>query len=65
MTARHVTIFGAALAAGFAAAAMAQAPDTRLQAAFAAADADGDGYVDVNEYVAHFVGLYASVDQNR
>lgn len=59
------TGIGTALYAGLATAAMAQTQGERLQAAFAAADADGDGYVDVNEYVAHFVGLYASVDPNR
>lgn len=62
---RIATGIVAALCAGFAAAAMAQTTAARLQEAFAAADADGDGYVDVNEYVAHFVGLYASVDPNR
>jgi len=59
------TIIGAALGVGLAAAATAQTPGARLQQAFTAADADGDGYVDVNEYVAHFVGLYASVDDDR
>lgn len=63
MRLRKLTMLCAAL--GFGAAAIAQTTDADLQAAFAATDADGDGYVDVNEYVGHFVSLYATVDANR
>lgn len=61
----HSAALAAILGAGFVLTAPASAQDAGLAAAFASADADGDGYVSVDEYVAHFVKLFTSVDPNR
>ena len=55
--------FVAALAAAAAAPAFA-ADEERLRAAFAAADVNADGVVDVDEYVAYFVQAVRSRDAN-
>lgn len=56
----------AGLAAGLAGAAGAQTNEERLRAAFAAADVNGDGVVDVDEYVGYFVrGFRARDTGNR
>ncbi|SDZ93076.1 hypothetical protein [Rubrimonas cliftonensis] len=57
-------------AACFAALALLAAPGVEAQesgvaAAFADADQNGDGALNVDEYVAHFVSLFGGVDADR
>jgi Ca2+-binding EF-hand superfamily protein len=62
------TILSAACAAALAVAASAPgaAATERLRAAHAAADVNGDGHVNVDEYVAYFIGAFRRVDaQNK
>lgn len=56
----------AALAAALGSAAAAQDREERLRAAFAVGDRNGDGVIDVDEYVAYFIeGFRARDTQNR
>lgn len=45
-------------------AATAQPSEDRIAAAFAAADTNGDGIVDVGEYVAYFTEVFRALDTN-
>lgn len=58
------TILSAACAAALAVAASAPgvAATERLRAAHAAADVNGDGHIDVDEYVAYFVAAFRRLD---
>jgi hypothetical protein len=57
-----MTAAAATLAAG---AAFGQAQPPALEEAFRAADVNGDGAVNVDEFVAHFIGVFADLDKNR
>ncbi len=65
MKQRLAAAMAAAAAAMAAGPVFAQTGATSLEAAFVAADANGDGMVDVDEYVAYFVDVFANLDRNR
>ena len=66
MTMRTILSACCAAALGLAASATGAAADDRLIAAHAAADVDGNGHVNVDEYVAYFVAAFRRVDaQNK
>jgi hypothetical protein len=56
------TIFAGAVAVAMTAGAALAADEADLRAAFAAADVNGDGVVDVDEYVAYFVAAVRRLD---
>jgi len=57
-------VLGAAVLLGPAFAQQAMSPD-EIRTAFAAADANGDGYLNVDEFVANTVYLFQQTDNNR
>ena len=61
-TAMRCTLLAAGLAAGLAGGVAAQTREDRLRTAFAAGDRNGDGVIDVDEYVAYFVQAFRARD---
>lgn len=45
--------------------ALAQTNEAEIRKAFAVADVNGDGYLDVNEYVAQTIYIFRQIDVNR
>jgi Ca2+-binding EF-hand superfamily protein len=41
------------------------ASEDKIRASFRSTDKDGDGYVNIDEYVAHYVVVFGSLDKNR
>ena len=63
---RTVLTAACATALALAATAPGALANERLRAAHAAADVNGDGHVDVDEYVAYFIGAFRRTDtQNK
>jgi hypothetical protein len=63
---RSFTLVAALVAAGFAVSSYAQKPfdEQGIRTAFTQADQNGDGYVNVDEYVAYFIDAFHGYDKN-